>query len=157
MLHEKIKHVNFCRYLYWLKLANMLYYLSKPKGPLGQAVKTQPSQGWIMGSIPVGVTNKKRWKVFSFPSFFCCYLGAFIWRNFVTFFLLMLRLLLFLWVEFGEAKKFAGWEASILILAIISLLLVCGDNLRLSFIANTLLLIFSRLWISLVYHVFYKK
>ena len=26
--------------------------------PLGQAVKTPPSQGGIMGSIPVGVTNK---------------------------------------------------------------------------------------------------
>ena len=25
--------------------------------PLGQAVKTPPSQGGIMGSIPVGVTN----------------------------------------------------------------------------------------------------
>ncbi len=27
--------------------------------PLGQAVKTPPSQGGIMGSIPVGVTNLK--------------------------------------------------------------------------------------------------
>ncbi len=26
--------------------------------PLGQAVKTPPSQGGIMGSIPVGVTTK---------------------------------------------------------------------------------------------------
>ena len=43
--------------------------------PLGQAVKTPPSQGGIMGSIPVGVTKrgllKEIIKIISFKSFIC--------------------------------------------------------------------------------------
>ena len=38
----------------------MLYYKSKTKRPVGQAVKTPPSHGGNMGSIPVRVTNEKK-------------------------------------------------------------------------------------------------
>ena len=36
--------------------------LTRIKWPLGQAVKTPPSQGGIMGSIPVGVTKQNEIK-----------------------------------------------------------------------------------------------
>ncbi len=52
-------------------LTNFLNYdiNNKVRWPLGQAVKTPPSQGGIMGSIPVGVTKKDS-KIFYFAIFF---------------------------------------------------------------------------------------
>ena len=36
-----------------------MYSINLHLWPLGQAAKTPPSQGGIMGSIPVGVTKKE--------------------------------------------------------------------------------------------------
>ena len=79
--------------------------LSTCRWPIGQAAKTPPSQGGIMGSIPVGVTNEIE-KVNLFQSFlfvlkvvylliwvefrslliFYCFWTFFIFKTFVQYF-----------------------------------------------------------------------
>ena len=54
----------------WLKIwYNYIYYT---KWPVGQAAKTPPSQGGIMGSIPVRVTNATKKEYQLLILFFCC-------------------------------------------------------------------------------------
>ena len=55
-----------------LFLGLMLYCFLSVKWPIGQAVKTRPSQGRIMGSIPVWVTKNKK-DLSKNLSLFCCH------------------------------------------------------------------------------------
>ena len=52
------------------KLYDIIPLFRKRLWPLGQAAKTAPSHGAIMGSIPVGVTKKRKTAVWRF-FFFC--------------------------------------------------------------------------------------
>ena len=57
--------------MHFIKLYGIIPLFRKRLWPLGQAAKTAPSHGAIMGSIPVGVTKKNkstRWVLLFFCS-----------------------------------------------------------------------------------------
>ena len=69
-INLSVLQIFFKKYLFFIFTHDILYFVLS--WPIGQAVKTRPSQGRIMGSIPVWVTKfnqRKPWKYLFFKVF----------------------------------------------------------------------------------------